>query len=289
SIKGSTHIAMAGVYQTDYKPLKRAVSDVNGYGKINVVDNWHINSIFDGMKSMSWVYDVTSFTSFSGMIQINRTDTPEVIVNQGSGFYPMGLCDFSGSYLIELQSQESNQNNITSNGLPISYIDSVIMKHYTFLLVPIPQSVFQQYAVTEESRDQLLALAYTPYDIDAFKIYTIDDIINKLVMFNMHLRQKGFIETKQYIHGMSESIDPKRILLFPVLILYDFNIDAIQDIPSAYLTVGYTDNPGTKWASQHQYKPTKPFIDALDPPIVSNGLQAASSGSDAIYASNAQD
>ncbi|KAA6353922.1 MAG: hypothetical protein EZS28_050551, partial [Streblomastix strix] len=33
----------------------------------------------------------------------------------------------------------------------------------------------------------------------------------------------------------------------------------------------------------------KPFVNALAPAIVSKGLQAASSGLDAIYANNAQD
>ncbi|KAA6361680.1 MAG: hypothetical protein EZS28_042793, partial [Streblomastix strix] len=65
-------------------------------------------------------------------------------------------------------------------------------------------------------------------------------------MFNIHLRQKGFIETKQYVLSMSESIDPKKTLLFPVMILYDFNTDSIQDISSAYLTVADTDNPA-RW------------------------------------------
>ncbi|KAA6380612.1 MAG: hypothetical protein EZS28_023860 [Streblomastix strix] len=338
SIKGNTHIAIAGVYYTDYEPLKRATNDVNSDGKINIVDDWHVNSIIDGMKSMSLVQDVvqkqteaigdgvqpydpsqpvslsnyfnnntklvnnnifgplraayfvkespictfnfqaevssqhvnnvfkvfktidsdlqprlpqffpikTSFTSFAGMIQINGNDTPDVVVNQGSEFYPMDLCDFSGSYLIDPQPQESNQNDITSNGEPISYIDSVIMQHDTLPSVPIPPSVFPQYTVKEVSRDQLLALAYTPYDLDVFKIYIIDDTVNKLVMFNIHLRQKGFIDTKQYVLSMSESIDPKKTLLFPVMILYDFNTDPIQDIPSAYLTIAGTDNT-SRW------------------------------------------
>ncbi|KAA6315473.1 MAG: hypothetical protein EZS28_055417, partial [Streblomastix strix] len=120
------------------------------------------------------------------------------------------------------------------------------MQHDTIPSVPIPPSVFPQYTVTEVSRDQLLSLAYTPYDLDVFKIYIIDDTINKLVMFNMHLRQKGFIDTKQYVLSMSELIDPKKTLLFPVMILYDFNTDPIQDIPSAYLTDGDTDNP-VRW------------------------------------------
>ncbi|KAA6363286.1 MAG: hypothetical protein EZS28_041187, partial [Streblomastix strix] len=58
SIKGKTHVAIAGVYYTDYEPLKRATNDVNGDGKINIVDDWHVNSIIDGMKSMTWVQDV---------------------------------------------------------------------------------------------------------------------------------------------------------------------------------------------------------------------------------------
>ncbi|KAA6365119.1 MAG: hypothetical protein EZS28_039354, partial [Streblomastix strix] len=335
SIKGSTHIAIAGVQYTDYEPLKRATNDVNGDGKINIVDDFHVNSIIDGMKSMSWTQDVaqiqmeaigdevqqyhpsqrvslsnyfnnntklvnnntfgplraayfvkespictfnfqaevssqhvnnvfkvfktidsdlqprlskffpikTSFTSFAGMIQINGNDTPDVVVNQGSGFYPMDLCDFCGSYLIDQQPQESNQNNITSNGEPISHIDSVIIQHDTLPSVPIPQSVFPYNTVTEVSRDQLLTLAYTPHDLDAFNIYIIDDTVNKLVMYNMHLRKKGFIDTKQYVLSLSESIDPKKTLLFPVMILYDFNTDPIQDIPSAYLTVADTDSP----------------------------------------------
>ncbi|KAA6384862.1 MAG: hypothetical protein EZS28_019609 [Streblomastix strix] len=338
SIKGNTHLAIADVYYTDYEPLKRATSDVNGDGKINIVEDWHINSVIDGMKSMSWVQDVvqkqteligdgvqtydpsipvslsnyfnnntklvnnntfgplkaayfvkdgpictfnfqpevssqhvnnvfkvfkqiesdlqprlakffpikTSFTSFAGMIQINANDTPDVVVNQGSGFYPMDLCDFSGSYLVDPPPQESNQSNIVSNVEPISHIDSVIMQHDTIPSVPIPPSVFPQYTVREVSGDQILALAYTPYDLDAYKIYIIDDTVNKLVMFNMHLRQKGFIDIKQYVLNMSESIDPKKTLLFPVMILYDFNTDPIQDIPSAYLTIADTDN-NARW------------------------------------------
>ncbi|KAA6401441.1 MAG: hypothetical protein EZS28_003039 [Streblomastix strix] len=58
SIKGYTHIAIAGVYYTDYEPFKRATNDVNVDGKINIVDDWHVNSINNGMKSMSWVQDV---------------------------------------------------------------------------------------------------------------------------------------------------------------------------------------------------------------------------------------
>ncbi|KAA6332709.1 MAG: hypothetical protein EZS28_053245, partial [Streblomastix strix] len=187
SIKGNTHIAIAGTYYTDYESLKRATTDMNGDGKINILDDWHVNSIIDGMKSVSWVQDAvqkqtevigdgtqpydpmnnntfgplraayfvkegpictfnfqaevssqhvnnvfkvfktidsdlqprlakffpikTSFTSFAGMIQINGNDTPDVVVNQGFGYYPMDLCDFSGSYLLDPQPQESNQSN----------------------------------------------------------------------------------------------------------------------------------------------------------------------------------
>ncbi|KAA6333779.1 MAG: hypothetical protein EZS28_053130, partial [Streblomastix strix] len=212
SIKGNTHLAIAGVYYTDYEPLKRATNDVNGDGKINILDDWHVNSVIDGMKSMSWVQDVvqkqteaiddgaqpydpmnnntfgplraayfvkegpictfnfqaevssqhvnnvfkvfktidsdlqprlpkffpikTSFTSFAGMIQINGNDTPDVVVNQGFGYYPMVLCDFSGSYLLDPPAQESNQSNIVSNVEPISHIDSVIMQHDTIPSVP---------------------------------------------------------------------------------------------------------------------------------------------------------
>ncbi|KAA6373284.1 MAG: hypothetical protein EZS28_031189 [Streblomastix strix] len=302
--------------------IKEQLTDMNGDGKINILDDWHVNSIIDGMKSVSWVQDAvqkqsevigdgtqpyypinnntfgplraayfvkegpiytfnfqaevssqhvnnvfkvfktidsdlqprlakfflikTSFTSFAGMIQINGNDTPDVVVNQGFGYYTVDLCDFSGSYLLDPQPQESNQSNNVSNVEPISHIDSVIMQHDVTPSVPIPPSIFPQYTVTEVSRDQLLALAYTPYDLDAFKIYIIDDTVNKLVMFNMHLRQKGFIDVKQYVLSMSESIDPKRTLLFPVMILYDFNTDPIQDIPSAYLTIADTDNPA-RW------------------------------------------
>ncbi|KAA6382223.1 MAG: hypothetical protein EZS28_022250 [Streblomastix strix] len=180
------------------------------------------------------------------MIQINGSDTPDVVVNQGFEFYPMDLCDFRGSYLIDSQPQESNQNNVTSNELPISLVDNVIMQHNTLSTDSIPPSVFPQYTVMEVSRDQLLALAYTPYNLEAFKIYIINDTINKLVMFNMYLKQKVFIETKQFVLNMSESIDPKRTLLYPVMILYDFNSDPFQDIPSAYLTVDDADNP-VRW------------------------------------------
>jgi hypothetical protein len=54
-IKGNTYIALAGVYYTDYEPLKRATSDMNGDGKINIVDDWYVNNINDAIKSVSWV------------------------------------------------------------------------------------------------------------------------------------------------------------------------------------------------------------------------------------------
>ncbi|KAA6329773.1 MAG: hypothetical protein EZS28_053575, partial [Streblomastix strix] len=258
---------------TDYEPLKRATTDVNGDGKINIVDDWYVNSIIDGMKSVSWVQDAvqkqtevigdgvqpydasmlvslsnyfnnniklmnnntfgplraayfvkeglictfnfqaevssqhvnnvfkvfktidsdlqprlakffpikTSFTSFVGMIQINGNDTPDVVVNLGFRYYPMDLCDFTGSYLLDPQPQESNQSNTVSNVEPISHIYSVIMQHDVTPSVLIPSSVFPQYTVTEVSKDQILALACTPNDLDAFKIYIIDDTVNKLV------------------------------------------------------------------------------------------------------------
>ncbi|KAA6391915.1 MAG: hypothetical protein EZS28_012556 [Streblomastix strix] len=152
------------------------------------------------------------------------------------------------------------------------------MQHDILPSMPIPPSVLPQYTVREVSRDQLLALAYTSYDLDAFKIYIIDDTVNNLVMFNMHLRQKGFIDTKQYLLSMSQSIDPKRTLLFPVIILYDFNNDPIQDIPSAYLIVADTDNPA-RW---HIHISSQLKAD-------NKGLQVAQSGLDLIYGNNCQD
>ncbi|KAA6393528.1 MAG: hypothetical protein EZS28_010948, partial [Streblomastix strix] len=319
-IKGYTNIAIAGAYYTDYKPLKRATNDVNGDGKINIVEDWHVNSNIDGMKSMSWVQDVvqkqteaigdgvqpndpmknntfcplkaayfakdgpicmfnfqakvssqhvnnvfkvfqtvdsdlwprlpkffpikTSFISFASIIQINGNDTPDIVVNQGFGYNPMDLCDFSGSYLIDPAEQQNN--NIINISQRISHIDSVIMQYEILPPMSIPLLVFPQYTVTEVSRFQLLALAFASYDLDASKVYIINDTVNKLVIFNMQLRQNGFIETKQYVLSMSQSIDPKRTLLFLVMILNDFNTDPIQDIVSVYLTVGDTDNPA-RW------------------------------------------
>ncbi|KAA6377408.1 MAG: hypothetical protein EZS28_027065 [Streblomastix strix] len=121
----------------------------------------------------------------------------------------MDLCTFGGSYLIDPQHQESNWNGTTSNGQPICHIDSDIMQHDTLLSVQRPPSIFPQYTVTEILRDQLLVLAYTPYDLDAFKNNVIKSTANKLVIFYMHLKLKS----------------------------------SIQDIPSTYLTVGDTDNP----------------------------------------------
>ncbi|KAA6388372.1 MAG: hypothetical protein EZS28_016101 [Streblomastix strix] len=59
--RGNTNIAIAGVYCTDYEPLKREVSDVNDDGEINIIDDWYVNSTIDGMKSMSWVQDVVKY------------------------------------------------------------------------------------------------------------------------------------------------------------------------------------------------------------------------------------
>ncbi|KAA6364799.1 MAG: hypothetical protein EZS28_039674 [Streblomastix strix] len=283
SIKGNTHIAIAGVYYTDYEPLKRATNDVNGDGKINIVDDWHVNSVIDAMKSISWVQDVVQKQTeaigdgaqpYDPSIPVslsNYFNNNTKLVNnnifgplRAAYFVKEGpICTFNfqaeicqilpnkdliylircGSYLIDPLPQESNQNDIASNREPISYIDSVIMQHDTFPSVLIPPSVFPQYTVIKVSRDQILALAYTSYDLDVFKIYIIDDAVNKLVKFNIHLRQKGFIDNKQYALSMSESVDPKKTLLFLVMILYDFNTDPIQDIPSAYLTIADTDNP----------------------------------------------
>ncbi|KAA6398698.1 MAG: hypothetical protein EZS28_005778 [Streblomastix strix] len=145
-------------------------------GMIKIVDDWHVNSIIDGMKSISLVQDVVqkrkeaigdgiqpndpmnnqifvplraSYFVKEGLIctfhfqaEINGNDTPEVVVNQGFWYYPMDLYDFSGSYLIDPQPQESNQSNITSNEQPISHIDSVIMQHDILPPMPIPPSVF---------------------------------------------------------------------------------------------------------------------------------------------------
>ncbi|KAA6396949.1 MAG: hypothetical protein EZS28_007525 [Streblomastix strix] len=46
---------------------------------------------------------------------------------------------------------------------------------------------------------------------------------------------------------------------------------------------------GANWIGQHIYKPLKPYIDTLAPPIVSKGLQVASSGLVLIYGNNGQD
>ncbi|KAA6388644.1 MAG: hypothetical protein EZS28_015827 [Streblomastix strix] len=264
SIKGNTQIAIAGVYYTDYEPLKSAISDVKGDGKINIVDDWHVKSIIDGMKTMSWVQDVVQNQTEAIGDRVQPYD-PSIAISLSNNFnkntklvnnntfgrlraaYLLkkgSICN--RSYLIDPQSQESNLNNITLNGEPISHIDSVIMQHDTLPSVPIPPSVFPQDTVIEVSRDQLLVLAYTLYDLDAFKIYIIDDSVKKLVMFNMHLRQKGFIEVKQYVLSMSESIDPKRTQLFAVMILYEFNTDPIQDILSACFSVADADNP-VRW------------------------------------------
>ncbi|KAA6359577.1 MAG: hypothetical protein EZS28_044896 [Streblomastix strix] len=109
-------------------------------------------------------------------------------VTQRFGYYPLDLCNFRGN--------------------------SVIMQHDILPPMPIPPSVFPQYTVTKVSRDQLLALIYTPYDLEAFKNQIIDDTVNILVMFNMHLRQRGLLK--------------------------------LNNIPYAYLTVGNIDN-SVRW------------------------------------------
>ncbi|KAA6376467.1 MAG: hypothetical protein EZS28_028005, partial [Streblomastix strix] len=245
SIKGNTYIAIAGIYYTDYELLKRATSDVNGDGKINIVDDQHVNSIFDGMKSMSWVQGVVQkqteaigdgalpyYTSIPVSLPKYFNNNTKLVNNNI-------FCPLKAAYFVKDGPINSDLQLRLAKFFPIK-------TSYTLFAVPIPPSVFPQYTVTEVSRDQKLALAYTLYGLDAFKIYIIDDRVNKLVMINMHLRQKGFIEGKKYVLNLSQSIDPKRTLLFPVMILYDFNTDPIQDIPSAYLTVADTDNPA-RW------------------------------------------
>lgn len=59
---------------------------------------------------------------------------------------------------------------------------------------------------------------YTSYDLDAVKIYIIEDIVNELVMINMYSRLKSYIETKQYILSVRVSINPKKTLLYPFMI-----------------------------------------------------------------------
>ncbi|KAA6379651.1 MAG: hypothetical protein EZS28_024821 [Streblomastix strix] len=56
--------------------------------------------------------------------------------------------------------------------------------------------------------------------IDLVPYYTVNGItdlfgnINKLVIFNIHLRENGSVESKQYVHSMNQSIDPKRHICF---------------------------------------------------------------------------
>ncbi|KAA6357997.1 MAG: hypothetical protein EZS28_046476 [Streblomastix strix] len=251
-------MAIAGVYYTDYEPLKRAVSDVNGDGKINIVDDWHVNSVIDGMKSMSWVQDVVQkqTEAIGDGVQpydpnirssvSNHFNNSTKLVNI-STFGPLRAAYFVKegpfcTYLFVPQTKESNENGTASNRQPISHIDRVIIQHDTFPSVPIPPTFFSQYTVTDVSRDQLLALAYTSYDLDSFNIQLPDDSVIKLVIFNMFLRENRFVEIQQYVHSMSESIDPIRTLLLPVMIQYDFSTDTKYDTPSAYLTVASKDN-----------------------------------------------
>ncbi|KAA6398960.1 MAG: hypothetical protein EZS28_005513 [Streblomastix strix] len=56
-IKGNIDIAIAGVYYTDYEPKRRATADMNGDGKLNIVDDWFVHQNSDG-QSYSWVQDV---------------------------------------------------------------------------------------------------------------------------------------------------------------------------------------------------------------------------------------
>ncbi|KAA6392622.1 MAG: hypothetical protein EZS28_011846, partial [Streblomastix strix] len=66
-IKGNSHIAIAYTYYSDYDPYRRAARDVNSDGKINIVDEWHVNSIIDGKKTMSLVvYVVQKWTEAIG-------------------------------------------------------------------------------------------------------------------------------------------------------------------------------------------------------------------------------
>ncbi|KAA6391022.1 MAG: hypothetical protein EZS28_013449 [Streblomastix strix] len=107
----------------NYEPYMRTFSDVNEDGQINIVDDWHVNSIIDGMKSMSRVKDDVAakfvkegqLCKFNFQVEVNGSDKPHVVMNQRYGYY---------------------------------------------LMVPIPLSLFPKYKVTEVSREQLLALAY---------------------------------------------------------------------------------------------------------------------------------
>ncbi|KAA6378498.1 MAG: hypothetical protein EZS28_025975 [Streblomastix strix] len=151
------------------------------------------------------------------MISISKNDTADVVVNQGSGYHPMDLCDFSGSYLFDSQIQESNENGTTSNGQPISHLNRVNIQHDTFLSVPITPSVFPQYTVTEVSRDQLLALAYTPSAY--LTIAGTDNLVRQHIHIPSELKADKTvgthltIPTKQNVDGTQSNItSPYRIL-----------------------------------------------------------------------------
>ncbi|KAA6331252.1 MAG: hypothetical protein EZS28_053411, partial [Streblomastix strix] len=75
-IKGNTNIAIAGVYYTDYEPLKKETNDVNGDVMINIVDDWHVNSVIDGMKSMSWVKKCCVKIKTEMIIEVVQTYDP---------------------------------------------------------------------------------------------------------------------------------------------------------------------------------------------------------------------
>ncbi|KAA6376506.1 MAG: hypothetical protein EZS28_027968 [Streblomastix strix] len=169
-------------------------------------DQQQTDAIADGVQPYDPSIPVSLFNYFNNNTQLVNDNTfgplrVAYFVKEG----PICTLNFqaeyriSGSQLIDPPVQESNSNNdIGANGQPISYIDSAIMQHDTKPQVPNQPSVFPQYAVTELLRDQLFALTYTQYDLDAFKINIIDVTVNKLVMFNIQLKQKGFIETKQH-------------------------------------------------------------------------------------------
>ncbi|KAA6363413.1 MAG: hypothetical protein EZS28_041060, partial [Streblomastix strix] len=156
-IKENTHIVIADVYYTDYKPLRRAIIDVNGDGKINIVDDWHVNSIINGKKQVSQVQDVEQKQTEmigDGVLPYDPSQPVSLSNYFNNNTKLVNINSFSpiravGSYLLDPQPQESNQNDMTTNGQPISHIDSVIMQHDTLPSVPIPPSVFPQYTVKE--------------------------------------------------------------------------------------------------------------------------------------------
>ncbi|KAA6366089.1 MAG: hypothetical protein EZS28_038384 [Streblomastix strix] len=107
------------------------------------------------------------------MIQINGNDTPDVVVNQGFGFYPMDLCDFSGSYLIDPLKQSNDNSYQQSIDMANSHIDAVTIQHDILPSIPIPPSVFPQFTIKEVDKDQLLSQTFIPYNFDEFKNYAV--------------------------------------------------------------------------------------------------------------------